>query len=345
MSVTLVAGIPSLSFDAAAITVGNGTSFGLSSEANQITWQSSFAAAPDAISLVIQTSNDGTNWNTSDTSTSVTGEIRTFATSANHIRARIASATAGSGSGLTVTIIAKTGSGSSASSSGGAGDASAANQSTQITAEQAIQATLGATTGAAVITDANGTIQQYLRGIVKLAITVGGWLVTATGNIAAGTADSGNPVKIGGKGKTLGTNPTSEDADDRVDALFSRIGQLYVLNGHPNIQTLRYTTTGAGTDVSLVGAISAGTRVVVTLCKIITSGATTVQPSAIVGFGAANTPTTTGVIESHPGIVAGGGTCAVGMAIGGDGEEVRLTNSAPTTGSLEVLLRYFTITN
>jgi hypothetical protein len=32
-------------------------------------------------------------------------------------------------------------------------------------------ATQGATTGAAVITDANGTIQQYLRGLVKLFIT------------------------------------------------------------------------------------------------------------------------------------------------------------------------------
>ena len=52
----------------------------------------------------------------------------------------------------------------------GAGDASAANQATQITAEQAIQATAGATTGAAVTTDTNGTLQQYLRGIVKLLI-------------------------------------------------------------------------------------------------------------------------------------------------------------------------------
>lgn len=50
---------------------------------------------------------------------------------------------------------------------GGGGDASAANQSTQITAEQAIQATLGATTGAKVVTDANGTVQQYLRGLVS----------------------------------------------------------------------------------------------------------------------------------------------------------------------------------
>lgn len=51
--------------------------------------------------------------------------------------------------------------------------------------QQSQTAVLGATTGAAVITDANGTIQQYLRGLVKLAITAGSFLVTAT--IAAGT--------------------------------------------------------------------------------------------------------------------------------------------------------------
>lgn len=56
----------------------------------------------------------------------------------------------------------------SALESGEAGDATAANQATQITAEQAIQATAGAINGAAVVTDANGTLQQYLRGLVKL---------------------------------------------------------------------------------------------------------------------------------------------------------------------------------
>ncbi len=47
------------------------------------------------------------------------------------------------------------------------------------TSTAAMAAVEGTTSGAAVITDATGTIQQYLRGIVKLAITAGGWLVTA----------------------------------------------------------------------------------------------------------------------------------------------------------------------
>jgi hypothetical protein len=49
-----------------------------------------------------------------------------------------------------------------------AAPASSANQVTQISAEQAAQAVLGAISGAAVITDANGTVQQYLRGLVAL---------------------------------------------------------------------------------------------------------------------------------------------------------------------------------
>lgn len=60
------------------------------------------------------------------------------------------------------------------------GAATAANQVTQITAEQAIQATIGTTTGAAVTTDANGTLQQYLRGLVKQWIS--GTLVLGPGS-------------------------------------------------------------------------------------------------------------------------------------------------------------------
>jgi hypothetical protein len=51
---------------------------------------------------------------------------------------------------------------------GGGGDASAANQATQIVAEQAIRATVGAATGPAVTSNSDGTLQQYLRGLVSL---------------------------------------------------------------------------------------------------------------------------------------------------------------------------------
>ena len=69
---------------------------------------------------------------------------------------------------------------------GGAGAVAATVQRMTLASDDPAVATLGATTGAAIITDADGTIQRYLRGLVKLAITAGSFLVTAT--IAAGTA-------------------------------------------------------------------------------------------------------------------------------------------------------------
>jgi hypothetical protein len=50
------------------------------------------------------------------------------------------------------------------------GAATAAKQDTGNTSLAAVSTTLGATDGAAVVTDANGTIQQYLRGLVKLIV-------------------------------------------------------------------------------------------------------------------------------------------------------------------------------
>lgn len=78
----------------------------------------------------------------------------------------------------------------------GAGTAAAAGRVTLASDDPAVSA-LGATTGAAVITDANGTIQQYLRGLIKLLITAGSAFVShaaaATGgysfsHLAAGQA-------------------------------------------------------------------------------------------------------------------------------------------------------------
>lgn len=55
----------------------------------------------------------------------------------------------------------------------GAGAVAANTPRTTLASDDPAVAALGAITGAAVITDANGTIQQYLRGIVKLLITAG----------------------------------------------------------------------------------------------------------------------------------------------------------------------------
>lgn len=89
--------------------------------------------------------------------------------------------------------------------SGDAGDATAGNQTTQITAEQAILATAGSTTGAAVITDANGTIQQFLRGLVKL---VGGILSIKIDQTTPGTT---NAVQLAGAQITPASSTVTTD--------------------------------------------------------------------------------------------------------------------------------------
>jgi len=80
--------------------------------------------------------------------------------------------------------------GTTASITGG-GDASAANQATQITAEQAIQAAIGATTDAAVTTDANGTVNAHMRGalveLIALLATAG-----AAGDAAVSAGATGS---------------------------------------------------------------------------------------------------------------------------------------------------------
>ena len=69
--------------------------------------------------------------------------------------------------------------------------------------------------------------------------------------------------------------------------------------------------------------------------------------SVLIGFAAATTPTGTGVVLSHPGIAAGSGVVegsGAGMlGVGADGEDLRITSEVPTTGSIDVVVSYYTI--
>lgn len=175
------------------------------------------------------------------------------------------------------------------------------------------------------------------------------------GNIAHDGVDAGNPMKIGAKAIAHGTNPTSVAAADRTHIYANRAGIPFVLGGHPNIISAEYNTTGAQTDDDILGAIGAGTIVVVTGITVTASNANTVNTSVRIGFGA-STLTASGasgatavskIILSHPNLAAGSGVVKGNsggiVGIGGDGEELRITCSAPTTGSLFVQIDYFTI--
>jgi hypothetical protein len=135
----------------------------------------------------------------------------------------------------------------------------------------------------------------------------------------------------------------------------TNIGSLSTIGGHPNTISAEYYTTGAQTDDNILPLISSGTKYVITSITVTASAANTVNTSVRIGFGTSTIPTqgTSGadavnkVILSHPnipagsGIVKGNGSGIVG--IGGDGEELRITCSAPTTGSLIVQVDYYTI--
>lgn len=76
----------------------------------------------------------------------------------------------------------------------------------------------------------------------------------AEGTVAHDDADSGNPVKIGGKAAS--SEPTAVTANDRVNAWFDLNGRQMVKAGHDQTGIAHgvTTVTTAGTDVALAGS-------------------------------------------------------------------------------------------
>jgi len=168
----------------------------------------------------------------------------------------------------------------------------------------------------------------------------------AQGSVAHDAVDAGNPVGLGARAIAFGANPTAVAAADRTVLFANRAGVLFTLGGHPNTTTLELAFTAVQTDVAIV-TVAGGLKIVVTAIAFVLDEATTVGVGFRVGFGAINTPTTTGVVLSHPGLIPGGGIVrGDGSGIigaGADGEDLRLTADVPTTGSGRVVVSYFTI--
>lgn len=167
------------------------------------------------------------------------------------------------------------------------------------------------------------------------------------GGVAHDAVDAGAPVKVGQKAIAHGTNPTAVAASDRTDWLANRAGVPFVMGGHPNIITVRLQFTSAQTDVAIV-TVSSGLKIVVTGFQVTLDNASTVFPSVRIGFGTANTPTTTGVIGAHGGVPAGGGFGRGDgsgiLGVGADGEDLRITTVGTATGNgVEVVVSYYTI--
>jgi hypothetical protein len=205
-------------------------------------------------------------------------------------------------------------------------------------------AVAGGTSTNPVRTDPTGTTAQPVTDNGG-SLTVDG-TVTVNGDVAHDGVDSGNPNKIGAKAIAHGSNPTAVAAADRTDLYANRHGVLFTIGGHPNSTTLRATYTTGQTDTAIV-TVSSGTKIVVTRVLVTVSKATSVNTDVIIGFGGTNTPTTTQVVAAHPGIEAGGGfNTGDGsgiLGIGADGEDLRITSGAPTSGRLDVVVTYYTI--
>jgi hypothetical protein len=162
------------------------------------------------------------------------------------------------------------------------------------------------------------------------------------GNVAHDGVNAGNPDLAGAEAIAFGANPTAVAAADRTKLYANRAGVPFVLSGHPNIITRRDNYTSAQTDTKLI-TVSTGTKIVVVSCTIASDTATSTKPAVRAGFAASTTPTGAGVYISHPGLSAGSGIREAGAVAGADGDDFIFTCAAPTSGSLDVVTKYFTI--
>ena len=190
------------------------------------------------------------------------------------------------------------------------------------------------TVGAHAVTNA-GTFATQVDGAALTALQLIDDPVVA--DDAAFTLGTGKVGMVGGAVVAHGSNPDAADAGDAGAFLMNRHRVQFVMGGHPNIQTTTLNITTAQTDVSLVGTIASGTKVVCTGFQFTVDAASTVFPKVTLGFGATNTPATAGVIGAHGGVPAGGGfgrgdgSGIVG--IGADGEELRVTTVGTIGGN------------
>jgi hypothetical protein len=111
-------------------------------------------------------------------------------------------------------------------------------------------------------------------------------------------------------------------------------------------------TTATQSNDPIIDAVAAGSQIIVTAISVMVSAATSVTPQVRIGFGAVNPPTepTSGntvddMLISHPGIAAGSGVVegngSAAIAVGSDGNELRIANDVPTGGQITVMVSYY----
>lgn len=94
-------GVPAKVFDVATAAISTGTVFALPARAGSLQWQTFFGTNPASIACDLEFSLDNIHWDAVDTTTVITGEIRTFATVGGaFVRGNITAITGGVGVSL-----------------------------------------------------------------------------------------------------------------------------------------------------------------------------------------------------------------------------------------------------
>ena len=195
--------------------------------------------------------------------------------------------------------------------------------------------------------DSAGTLltnvsDRALRDLGKVDLALIDFLIAHDG------VNSGNyTVLMGAAALAHGANPTAVAAGDVTQLYANRHGVPWVMGGHPNVATLRATYTTAQADVAVIAGV-ASTKLVVTRISAKLSKAYSGTAAAIrLGFGAAATPTTTGVVASHPGVAAGGGMVEGNgggiLGVSADAEGLYVTAAVPTGGDWDVNVSYYAV--
>lgn len=163
-----------------------------------------------------------------------------------------------------------------------------------------------------------------------------------------GVDNAGAPYKLGMRAIAHGTNPTAVAAADMTHLYANRAGIPFMIGGHPNVITTETAHTVAETNLALV-TVATLNKIVVTQAQFLCDNAVTVDVGFRIGFATVTTPTTTGVVLSHPGIKsATGGGVSRGdgsgiLGVGADDEDLRITSEVPTGGSCRSLVTHYTV--
>jgi len=100
-------GVSQSSIDSTTIATQTGTAYALPSPAAQLAWQVVITGTPVSITILLEGSLDNTTWFTLDSTSVVTGALRSINTPVAFVRARVSAISAGTTSRISVTFLAR----------------------------------------------------------------------------------------------------------------------------------------------------------------------------------------------------------------------------------------------